>query len=291
MNDQSSKFFVEKTNLCKCPVFKIDLNGRFVYVDDLTENLLGVPSEQLFGRSIEEYLDYESYAALLSIMHSGKHYETSFQAMTMTFLDVNRKQRHLDVIISLNFIAGNPANYQVIINVNRCRGSAFVSSDSDNTDADLPHLLFDFVAGSPDNPDWEMLCEIFMELPDISQVGIYFLKENSLSLLGSVSRTDIDNPVDLKEASESLLKAACEGKTFIKPDSMEVVSADEIIYGGTVDISYPLMSREKAWGLLRVIHNGDHSLLESQISPAVCFLGKTLHSALDISQPGPVPAG
>ncbi len=39
-----------------CAVFKIDLRGRFVYIDDETEELLGLTREELFGKSIYEFI-------------------------------------------------------------------------------------------------------------------------------------------------------------------------------------------------------------------------------------------
>ena len=36
----------------RCPVFKINLKGQFVNIDDLTSELLDLPTENLFGRNI-----------------------------------------------------------------------------------------------------------------------------------------------------------------------------------------------------------------------------------------------
>jgi len=285
MLDQSSKGLVDKVNLCKCPVFKIDLNGRFVFLDELSEDLFGIPGEQLYGRSIEEYLDYESYAALLSIMHSGKHYESTFQAVTLTFVDARKHKNRLDVIIALNFIAGNPANYQIIINATRKRKTAFKVTDEDNAVDHLPAYLFDYVASLGGEIDWTMLCDILLEIEDVKQVGIYTFDNNSLDLIEQKARDDEESPVDFGQSNENHIKAAQLGKPYIKPESMEVVSDDEIIYGGNVDVVCPLTCAGTCWGLIRLIHTGDHNLLDSKLQSAAGFIGNALYSFARSKQP------
>ena len=44
----------------RCAVCKIDLKGRFVYIDERTEHLLGLTKEDLFGKNIIEFLDEPS---------------------------------------------------------------------------------------------------------------------------------------------------------------------------------------------------------------------------------------
>ena len=76
----------------RCPVLKIDLKGRFVNIDDLTAELLGIQAENLFGKSIEEFLDEESYQKLLEIFHSGSRFDTCHESVDLNVIDGNLRE-------------------------------------------------------------------------------------------------------------------------------------------------------------------------------------------------------
>jgi PAS domain S-box-containing protein len=98
-----------------CAVFKIDLRGRFVYIDDETEELLGLTREELFGKSIYEFISSDSHQVLDIILGNHKRYESFYESLSLTMREGGGRLRRLDTVITLNFIAGNPVNYQFIL--------------------------------------------------------------------------------------------------------------------------------------------------------------------------------
>jgi PAS domain S-box-containing protein len=99
----------------RCAVLKIGLKGRFVYVDDRAEELLGYTREALFGKSILDYLSPESNDALERFIHRRTRFESSYEILPLAIRDRDGSFRRFDAIISLNFVNGNPVNYQIIV--------------------------------------------------------------------------------------------------------------------------------------------------------------------------------
>lgn len=98
-----------------CAVFKIDLKGRFVYIDDETEDLLGLSREELFGKSIYEFISDESHQMLDTVLGHHKRYESFYESMPLTIRENEGVLRRVEAVITLNFIGGNPVNYQFIL--------------------------------------------------------------------------------------------------------------------------------------------------------------------------------
>lgn len=98
-----------------CAVFKIDLKGRFVYIDDEVEELLGASLEELFGRPLGEYISTKSRQLLEDILARHNRYDTFYDAITLGVKLRDGEFHSFNAVITLNFIAGNPVNYQVIL--------------------------------------------------------------------------------------------------------------------------------------------------------------------------------
>lgn len=99
----------------RCPVCKIDLKGRFVYLDDHFEQLLSVPTEELYGKSIFEFIDKSSSSAIEHLLSQRNHYEKFYDTTTIVLLNHEQKRIPARIVASLNFISGNPVNFQLII--------------------------------------------------------------------------------------------------------------------------------------------------------------------------------
>ncbi|MCK5125001.1 MAG: HAMP domain-containing histidine kinase [candidate division Zixibacteria bacterium] len=98
-----------------CAVCKIDLRGRFVYIDDEIEELLGESLEELFGKSINEYISSPSRQKLDEVISCHNRYESFYESLNLS-IRLKDGQLHLyDTVITLNFIGGNPVNYQLIL--------------------------------------------------------------------------------------------------------------------------------------------------------------------------------
>ena len=99
-----------------CAVFKIDFKGRFVYIDDETEELFGLSREELFGKSLYEFISGESHSILDAVLRRHNRYESFYEAAPLIIRDAAERLRRVMGVITLNFISGNPVNYQFIIN-------------------------------------------------------------------------------------------------------------------------------------------------------------------------------
>lgn len=99
----------------RCAVAKIDLKGKFVYIDDSLEELFGEKRENLFGRDIKEFLTSESEQIINQIISVRNHYETFYEAATLDIKTGNDQLNKLRAVFSLNFASGNPVNFLVII--------------------------------------------------------------------------------------------------------------------------------------------------------------------------------
>jgi len=125
----------------RCAVCKIDLKGRFVYVDDATEKLTGYTKEELFGKSLLNLVTEAGHPLVSHVLYHRNHYETFFDSIRLEIIDRDKNPRAATVIFSLNFIAGNPVNFQVIIDVDTNEEIGAANSSVDYSLRDFIHEL------------------------------------------------------------------------------------------------------------------------------------------------------
>ena len=259
--------------LKRCAVFKIDLKGRFVYIDDLTEEILHCPRENLFGRDIKGFLSEESYTTLKTIFQRCRHYETFFEAVELNFVNSQGEGQLYDAVISLNFIAGNPANYQVVL-------LPPIRSAATGTDAylfgTLRETLTDSIAGTSTNIDWQSITMSILKHPAILQNGIYEYDGNRLRLLGASS---VDYPYridfgDIEQSREEFDAQNTAGENI----KCTLLSINEQDGAKLADLWYSLVCRGEKWGMLRIICRGDYQQLDTELRNLSRFLGNALYS-------------
>jgi PAS domain S-box-containing protein len=74
----------------RCAVCKIDLKGRFVYIDEEIENLLGCTKEELFGKTIIEFLDEPSQEVVNRLISQRNHYESFYDTTGINIVNQAR---------------------------------------------------------------------------------------------------------------------------------------------------------------------------------------------------------
>lgn len=104
-----------KASSTRCAVLKIGLKGRFVYIDDRAEELLGYTRETLFGKSVFDYLSDDSREALERFIIQRGRFESSYETLPFALRDGSGTYRRYNAVISLNFVNGNPVNFQIIL--------------------------------------------------------------------------------------------------------------------------------------------------------------------------------
>ncbi|UCD17436.1 MAG: PAS domain-containing sensor histidine kinase [Candidatus Zixiibacteriota bacterium] len=260
----------------KCAVFKIDRRGRFVYVDDLTEKFLASSCEELYGKSIKDYLDEKSMASLRRVLDSGKHYETFYRPLELVVVDA-KKQLHLHTaVVSLNFVAGNPANYQVIlIPETPSRREHIAVSTAVAPEITVMENLFEFmskIVGTEVN--WDSLAEILLEFHGVRQTAVYRFQNDTLHLLGSATRRPYSGTgIDLSLVTDDHLEVARAGQPFAKENPDPEMDSEFC-----AELTYPLAGGNACWGILRLIHSGENDTLAINAKTAAGFLGNVLYA-------------
>ncbi|MCP4683940.1 MAG: PAS domain S-box protein [bacterium] len=100
----------------RCAVCKIDRKGRFVFLDDETEKLLGLSQVELFAKPFADFLDPADHEVINEMTSQFNRYESFYDAAPVTVINSHGKRIRATVVVSLNFAAGNPVNYEIIIN-------------------------------------------------------------------------------------------------------------------------------------------------------------------------------
>lgn len=250
----------------RCAIFKIDLAGRFVYIDEKTEKLLKVPSESLFGQNIDNYLDKKSAETIRDTLNYGRLYETFYEYADLKFIDSAQQLHPRDVIISLNFIGGNPANFQVVVAPENKIERRPADSTPEN---EWEQKLYSWLAELHDSPDWEELLEVILTEEGIVQAALYLIWDNNLEFLAGKSRPDYsEKGYDLSIIDDRHKKTAEQNKPNL------IDGRDK--FDGLTDACYPLNCRDQLWGMLRIVTDRSFKKLSRQLDSAAGFLGNGL---------------
>ncbi|MFH2050821.1 MAG: ATP-binding protein [bacterium] len=101
----------------RCAVCKIDLKGRFVYIDDEIEKLFGIPREDLFGKPIQDFICNNSRQVIELLFSQRNSYETCYDTINLNIKNGNNNNNmmaQVSAVASLNLVSGNPVNYILI---------------------------------------------------------------------------------------------------------------------------------------------------------------------------------
>lgn len=169
---------IEEHTSTACAVFKIDLKGRFVYVDDETEELFGLSREELFGKSLYDFISPESHRLINDVFGRHARYEIFYEAVPLVIRANDGRFRRLEAVLTINFISGNPVNYQFILRL----AEASEISPRVNWENQLLHLLGD----DPESTEFDHVAEIFCAAGGYSQAECYIPDDrDSLMMVGS----------------------------------------------------------------------------------------------------------
>ncbi|MDZ4723491.1 MAG: PAS domain-containing protein [candidate division Zixibacteria bacterium] len=175
---------VEPRGVKRCAVCKIDLKGRFVLVNDEAERIIGLTKEELFGRFLSEFLLESDRQIIQQILRQRNHYDSFFETTHVTLIDTKQNPLVAKIFISLNYIAGNPANYQIIFSVDE---EELASGRSLHTTIISRSLLHRLARITPSN-QWAEVSKLIIEFGSIQTVLVYSLNaKHSLTPIAAVS--------------------------------------------------------------------------------------------------------
>ncbi len=214
-----------KQGLSRCAVCKIDLKGKFVFIDEQIEQLLKESKENLFGKPLHDFLDENSAALLDTILNVRNNYETFYDTTTLNFINKENQLFCLKVVTTLNFIAGNPVNFQLIID---CENS--ISQPIQSYSVDEKEML-DIVStlDAETLSDTHLLIKFFHNLSKADSSAMYFVNENQLELVTTSETSDLENIIErtLTETSQIHFDYAESGNVYSFLNEKDVSTAIE----------------------------------------------------------------
>ncbi len=263
---------LQKKNRSSCAVFKTNLEGRFVAIDPATESLFGLSDDDLFGRSIRDFLDTESYQSVQTILKQTRRYEAFFEATDFVFIDAERNQHVHSVVISLNFVGGNPANFQFMVNTSCERQVDKV----ENSSSDAFNIrLFEYVSNLNGSIKWDNLGHILLDINSILAVGVHRYADGSLRPIYSAVKENCPENIHLPAITEEHHQAAEEKAVAcfnVKYDD------DDKEQNDYMESVFPLIKGGICWGIIRIIHSGELAAIKPDMKTIAAFLGNALFS-------------
>jgi PAS domain S-box-containing protein len=248
----------EQPQVQRCAVCKIDLKGRFVYIDDETESLFGLTKEELFGQPLELFLAEEDRDVVNSILCERSRYETFYDAASIKLLRHNGEPFYASVIISLNFIAGNPVNFQFIINPGTPIGGSFAKDESQD------RTFVDAISRACNPINWLGLRSSLQEYCRAQFVAVYRARRSGLELLPELSA---DQDPTVSEMSKIHETVAQSGEDYVFVSSRCVQQAVELDGQAPHEIIFRLDLREHGPTVFRL--GFDQSISDDAATTAI----------------------
>lgn len=195
----------------RCGVCKVDLKGRFVFVDDRAEKLLGASKEETIGRPLIDFLDETSRQLVVTLFNHRNHYETFYDAINIVLRNRHGELTTLTAIVSLNFIAGNPVNFQFIFTPAQHANNAGAVAGLAGVEAFCTALSAEMQV-----EDWTKRLSLILDFASASQALVYAVEQSGLELRGVAQQNaETDTPFGLAPGTADLhVKVAETGQEF-----------------------------------------------------------------------------
>ncbi len=275
-----------KQKLSRCAVCKIDLKGKFVFIDGQTEQLLGDSKVKLFGKSLHDFIDDNSSIILDDILNVRNNYETFYDATTLTFVSKANQSISLKVVTTLNFIAGNPVNFQLIIDTDESiLPSAPVATVNEKETLELiANLDADTLS------DTNILIKYFHTLSHAESTTMYFANENTLDMVATSESLSEEEKVSktLAETSAIHFDYAESGEIYSFLNEKDVSKAIEKYKKAPNEFLMPLIISDGIRCMMRMKYQEDYDIAElekvfRQLLLASSIVEKVLSLQSDLS--------
>ncbi len=210
----------------RCAVCKVDFRGRFVFVDEQAEEILGASKEELIGRPLVDFMDETSRSLVVSLFARRNHYESFFDAVSLTVSGRHGKTTTTTTIVSLNFIAGNPVNFQFIFTPVAPAEHPVPTNRKMFAEELCVELLAEQYA-----IDWQKRLNLLLTYTGASQALLYATIQGSPELRGIVQKnSESDTPFSLAPGTTELhAKVAESGLEFVFTDPGQYINVFESV--------------------------------------------------------------
>ena len=155
--------------LQRCAVCKIDLKGRFAFIDEEFLALTGYSYEELLGKPASGILEPASRDLITRLISGRSHYEAVFDSAPLSLIRKNKQTLGVSAIMFLNFSGGNPVNFQLILSTQPIPQRVIAPAADDN-------LLTEFIkklAALDTTNDWQGILNALLKLSSAGQAGWY----------------------------------------------------------------------------------------------------------------------
>ena len=192
----------------RCAVCKIDLKGRFVYIDKKVEKLLGYPREELFGKHIQDYICKNSIEVIEHLFSQRNSYEICYDTLNLNFKNSDNQMVNVSTVVSLNLISGNPVNYIFIITSVQDEISDTCIVSNNNVINDNLKALLQVGVGS----DLKENLEYIFEFTNTKQICLYFINGEKIEPRYIVEQDNSE--LDMPELESLHYQVAATGETY-----------------------------------------------------------------------------
>jgi len=261
----------------RCAVCKIDLKGRFAFIDEEFLALTGYSYEELLGKPASGILEPASRDLINRLISGRSHYEAVYDSAPLTLISKNKQSLGVTAIMFLNFSGGNPVNFQLILSTHAISQRVKAASVDDN-------LLTEFIrklAAIDTTNDWQGILNALLKLSSAGQAGWYGFDSRHLVPMATV--TDESDAAfagkELTAATDWHLKIAESGEEYNFTDGKSVQKAVESNDSAPNEFITTFRVHNDKY-VLRLIYGSDVASIESvnginrtkTVIPLICKL-------------------
>ena len=169
----------ESSVLQRCAVCKIDLKGRFSFIDQEFMELTGYSDEELLGKSVSAFLEPASRELVNKLINERSHYETVYDSAPLTLLNKKQEAVNVSATMFLNFIGGNPVNFQLILS-SHAVPERMKAADPRSIVDDRYSKFVNELVSLESNKDWQKIVDLVLHFSSAGQAALYRYEKQAL---------------------------------------------------------------------------------------------------------------
>lgn len=215
--------------LQRCAVCKIDLKGRFAFIDQEFLELSGYSYEELLGKPISGFLDPSSRELVSKLINERSHYEAVYDSAPLTLINKKQESINVSATMFLNFSGGNPVNFQLILSCHAIPQR--VKTETPRPVNDKYSKFLEKIAAIESNEEWEKIVEAVLDFSSAGQAALYRYEKGSLVPMATVTDDTQANFVQkqIADISDLHIKIAETEREYLFTDEQSVQKAVENI--------------------------------------------------------------
>ena len=238
-----------ETDIKRCAVCRIDLKGRFVFVDEKAQALFGLSLEELFAQPLTNFLHEADHDTVNRLLCPQNRYESFYKTTHARLISKDGEIIPASMTASLSFAAGNPVNFLLLINPDDSAGATREPATPDTT----YDRFLEAIEALDDLNDLSPALTPLQELVGEVHVLLYRINGSELELL---ARTDEGAEI-VPDPGQMHSEVATTGREYCFTDHESVSKVVESTGAAPDEYVTQLLSPNKSRYLLRFFFHGD----------------------------------